>query len=187
MIASGMPVLSGTLRGRVGRADVVLGLGQDGDQHRVVVPVVAALDLEDPVAAGGGAHQVDGVHGGLGAGVAEPPQRLVEPLGEVVGHRDGVLGRLREVGPAGDPLLHRRDDRRVGVPGQRDAVPAVEVGVLEAVDVVDLRAAAVADPDRLRLGDLPVGGGASGQAACSVAEGATLRAGARRTRRSPPR
>ena len=105
----------------------------------------------------------------------EPPQRLAEPLGEVLGHDDRVLGRLREVGAAGDPLLTAATIAGWACPASDDAVPAVEVGVLAAVDVVDLRALAVADPHRLRLGDLPVGGGAAGQAAGPVAEGAALR------------
>ena len=46
-------------------------------------------------------------------------------------------------------------------PDQRDAVAAVQVDVLRAVDVVDLRPAPVAEPDRLRLGDLPARGGAA--------------------------
>jgi hypothetical protein len=49
------------------------------------------------------------------------------------------------------------------VPGDRGAVAAVHVDVLGAVDVVELGALAVAEPDRLRLGDLPVGGGPAGQ------------------------
>ena len=48
------------------------GLGDHGEQHRVVVPVVRALHLDDLVAAGGGPRHADGVHGGLGAGVHEP-------------------------------------------------------------------------------------------------------------------
>ena len=120
-------------------------------------------------------------------GVREPPQRLVEPLGEVVRDDDRVLGRLGEVGAAGDPVLDRGDDRGVGVAGQGHAVPAVEVGVLDAVDVVDLRAAAVADPHRLRLGDLPVRRGAPGQPVGPVPEGAALRLAREEGRRSPPR
>ena len=87
---------------RVGRADV-LGLGQHRDLHRVVVAVVAALDLDDQVAPGERAHQVDGVHRGLGAGVGEPPQRQAEPTDQLVGDPDGVLGGLGEVGAAARP------------------------------------------------------------------------------------
>jgi hypothetical protein len=39
----------------------------------------------------------------------------------------------------------------------------VQVDVLVAVDIGDLRAAAVAQPDRLRRGDLPAGGDAAGE------------------------
>jgi hypothetical protein len=72
------------------------------------------------------------------------------------GHGDGVLRRLGEVGAALDLGLDRPDDGGVGVPGEGRAVAAVQVHVLVAVGVVDLAAGAVAEPDRLRLGDLPV-------------------------------
>ncbi len=144
------------------RADVA-GLRHDGNLDRVVMAVVAALHLDDQVAPGDRPHQVDGVHGGLGARVGEPPQRLAEPRGELVGNRHGVLRRLGEVRAAGDLVPHCPDDRRVAVPGQAHAVPAVQVYVLVAVDVVDLGAAAVAEPDRLRDGDLPARGDPAGQ------------------------
>lgn len=58
--------------------------------------------------------------------------------------------------------LDRPDDGGVGVPGEGGAVAAVQVAVaavqvhvLVAVDVIDLAAAAVTEPDRPRLGDLP--------------------------------
>jgi len=49
------------------------------------------------------------------------------------------------------------------VAGQGGAVAAVQVDVLVAVDVPDLRAAAVTQPDRLRRGDLPAGSDAAGE------------------------
>ena len=103
-------------------------------------------------------------------------------------NRRGELARRRRsassVGwakcvPARDPVADRRDDRRVGVAGQRDAVAAVQVGVLVAVDVVQLGARAVAEPDRVRLGDLPAGGGAAGERAASPG-GHPARSGCRR-------
>jgi hypothetical protein len=59
--------------------------------------------------------------------------------------------------------LDRPDDRGVGVPGEGGAVAAVQVHVLVGVGVVDLAAGAVAEPDQLRLGDLPVRRHAAGQ------------------------
>ena len=53
------------------------------------------------------------------------------------------------MGALPDPRADRLDDRWMGVAGHRDAVAAVEVDVLGAVDVVDLRACAMAEPDRL--------------------------------------
>ena len=81
----------------VGRPGVG-GVGVDRDLHRVVVAVVAALDLDDALAPGGGPHQVDGGHRGLGAGVGEAPQRQAEAAGELAGDGDDVGHRLGEVG-----------------------------------------------------------------------------------------
>src|SRR5580693_8394534 len=148
---------------RLGGWTRLFGFWGDGDLDRVVVAVVAPLDLDDQVAAGDGAHQVDGVHGRLGARVGEPPARQTEAAGEFAGYRDGVRGRLGKMGTAADLGRYGFLDGRVAVAGQGGAVAAVQVHVLVAVDVVDLRAVAVAEPDRLRRGDLPAGGDAAGQ------------------------
>ena len=157
-----MPDVAGHAGRMVAGADLV-GLRQHRHLNRVVVPVVAALDLDDEVPPGERAGQVDRVHGRLGAGVGEPPQRQTEPAGQLAGDPDRVLGGLGEVGAAPDPVAHRGDDRRMGMSRNGSAVTAVHVDVLVAVDVVDLGALAVAHPDGLRLGDLPVGRGAAGE------------------------
>ena len=82
----------------------VVGVRVDRDLHGVVVTVVAALDLDDPLATGGGAHQVDGGHRRLGAGVGEAPQRQPEAAGQLGGDGDDVGHRLGEVGAGGDAL-----------------------------------------------------------------------------------
>ena len=167
-IAAGMPELPGTADRVVARADLV-GLGQHRHLHRVVVAVIAALDLDDQVAPGQRAGEVDRVHGGLGAGVGEPPQRQVEAAGQFACDPDRVLGRLGEVRSAPHPVADRLDDRRMGMSGNGSAVAAVHVDVLVAVDVVDLRARAVAHPDGLRFGDLPVGRRAAGEVLAGLA------------------
>jgi hypothetical protein len=91
----------------------------------------------------------------LGAGVGESPLRQAEPASQLGGHDDRVLGRLREVSAPADLAGDRADDRRVRVPGEGGAVAAVQVDIAVAVDVIDLAAVAVAEPHRLRLGDLP--------------------------------
>ncbi len=78
------------------------------------------------------------------------------------GGRDRGLGRLGEMRAALDLGPDCLDDGRVAVTGERDAVAAVQVDVLVAVDVVELGALAVAEPDRLRPGDLPAGHDAAG-------------------------
>ena len=67
------------------------------EHQGVVVAVVAALDLDDDVAAGGGAHQARGLQRRLGAGVAEAPERQPEAFDQVLPDRVQVLRGLREV------------------------------------------------------------------------------------------
>ena len=129
--------------------------------------VIAAFDLDDQVPPGQCTGEVDGVHGGFGAGVGEPPQRQVVAARQFARDPDRVLGRLCEMCSAPYPVADRRDDRRMSVSRDGGAVAAVHVDVFGAVDVVHLRACAVAHPDGLRLGDLPVGGGP----ACEVLAG----------------
>src|SRR5271169_3973346 len=133
------------------------------DLHRVVMTVIAALDLDDQVPAGDRAHEVDGVHGGFGAGVGETPFRQAEAARELPRDHDGVRGGLGEVGAQAGLACYCFRDGRVGVAGQGGAVAAVQVDVLIAVDVPDLRTAAVAQPDRLRHGDLPARGDTAGE------------------------
>ena len=148
----------------VARAELVL-IAVHRHHDGVVVTVVAALDLDDEVATGDGPHEVDGVHRRLGAGVAEPPARQPEAAGQLLGDDDGVLGRLGEVSAQPHTPLDRFDDGRVGVADEHGAVAGVQVHVLRAVHVVDLRPSAVADPHRARAGDHPTGRCSAGQAA----------------------
>ena len=99
--------------------------------------VVAAFELDDQVAAGHRPHQVDGIHGRLGAAVPKAPQGQPVSLGEVRGHHHGVVDRLGEVGAEGDPFGHRLDDGRMGMAGQHRSVTTVVVDVLVSVDVED--------------------------------------------------
>ncbi len=155
-MAEAIPELPGTADRMIARTYLV-GVGQHRHLHRVVVAVIAALDLDDQIAPGQRAGKMDRVHGRLGAGVGEAPQRKIEAPGQLAGDPDRVLGRLGEVRAAAHPVADRLDDRRMRMPGNGSAVAAVHVDVLVAVHVVDLRALAVAHPDGLRFGDLPVG------------------------------
>ena len=109
-----------------------------------------------------------GVHGRLGPGVGEAPQRQAEatasssatPIASSVGWAKWV--------PRADAGGDRLDEGGVAVTGDGGAVPAVHVDVLVAVDVPDVRALAVAHPHRLRLGDLPVRGRPAGERAARL-------------------
>ena len=136
-MARGMPVEAGALLG-LSFGPARSGSGGDGDLHRVVMTVVAALDLDDQVPAGDRAHEVNGVHGGFGAGVGEAPSGQAEAAGEFGRDRDGVRGGLGEVGALAGLFLDGFGDGGMGVAGQGGAVAAVQVHVLVAVDVPDL-------------------------------------------------
>jgi hypothetical protein len=65
--------------------------------------------------------------------------------------RDRALGRRGEVGALVHARLDGGGDRRVGVADAHDAEAVVEVEVLVAVDVPDLRAGAALDVDGPRI------------------------------------
>ena len=156
----------GDVRRPARRSDVA-GVGRDRDLDRVVVPVVAALDLQDQIAARDRPHEMNRVHRRLGTRVAETPERLAEPAGELLGDEDRVFCGLCEVRPAADLGPHGLDDRGMGVTGQAGAVAAVQVDVLGPVDVVDLGTGPVTEPYGLRTRDLPAGGHARRRATLS--------------------
>ena len=124
--------------------------------------VVGAEHLDDGLAAGEGAGDADGVHGGLGARVHEAPLRQLEGAGEVLGHDDGVLGGQAELGAERRALLDGLDDGRVGVALDHAAVAVVEVADLLAVDRPDVRALAVREVDGVRVAGVIGGGDAHG-------------------------
>jgi hypothetical protein len=127
-----------------------------------VVAVVGALDLEDQVAAGGAAGEVNGVHRRLGAGVGEAPLRQAEAIGQLGGDGDRALGRGGEVGAFVDPRLDCGADRGVGVADAHHPEAVVEVDVFIAVDVPDAAALAAGQVDGPRFVDLEGGGDAVG-------------------------
>jgi hypothetical protein len=124
--------------------------GAGGHQEGVAVAVVAAVELDEPVAAGGGPGQAQGRHGGLGAGVDQPHH---------VHRRQGLGDQLRQVGlgggggaEGGAPLdrgAHRLDDRRVAVAQDVGPVGADVVQVASTVLGLQVRPAGGAHEDRL--------------------------------------
>ena len=109
--------------------------------------VVGALDLQQQVAARGAAGEVDAVERRLGAGVGEAPVREAEAVAQRLGDDDRALGGGGEVRALVHARLHGGGDGRVGVADAHDAEAVVEVDVLVAVDVPDLRADAALEVD----------------------------------------
>ena len=120
-------------------------------QHVVVVAVVAALELDDLLAAGVAARDADGVHRRLGARVAEAHEIGAEALLDLLGQRDAVLDRERVAGAVRDAVLERLGQDRVRVAGGEDAEGHVEVDVLVAVRIADARAARIGHEQRVRV------------------------------------
>ncbi len=111
------------------------------DQQMVHVPVVAAAELDDRVAAGGAACQADGGHDRFGAGGHEAHHLEVRHRG---GHELGELDLLparrpeREArGGSGRDRLH---NLRVGVAEDQRAPRADVVHVAVGVDIDDVAA-----------------------------------------------
>ena len=121
----------------------------DADEHVVVVAVVAALELDDLLAAGVAAGDADRVHRRFGARVAEAHEIGVEALLDLLRQRDAVLDRERVAGPVRDPVLERLREERVRVAGGEHAEGHVEVDVLVAVGIGDPAAARIGHEQRV--------------------------------------
>ena len=122
------------------------GLGQ----QPVHVPVVGAGELEDPVAAGGGARKPQGAHRGLG------PRRghsnhlgARHALDDLRGQGRLGLRRSTEARAGGGSRAHGRDDLGVSVPRHERPPREHPVDVAVAVHVDQLRALAACDEYRI--------------------------------------
>jgi len=143
---------------RIRRGAELVDGAEDRHEHRVVVAVVAAFELDDEVAAGGGAHQMDRIHRRFGPGVVEPPLGQPETLREKFRDRHDVGGRLGKVRALRDALLHGTHDGWVRVSDDVGPVTGVEVDVTIAVHVPDVGPFAALDPDRNGPRTRPTGG-----------------------------
>ena len=120
-----------------------VGVGNDGEHHRVVMPVVRAFDLHDVVATGRGARDADRAHRRFGARVGEANLLEIEAPAQLFGEQHGVFGGHREVRSGFDRAHDRLADLRVRVADDHRTEAAVRVDVLVAVDVPHVGAAAL--------------------------------------------
>ncbi|MPM32914.1 hypothetical protein SDC9_79481 [bioreactor metagenome] len=115
------------------------GTGAGGDEQRVDVAVVAALELDHLVPAGGAAGQPQGGHRRLGAGV-DQPDLLDRGAGDDLGGQvDLGAGRGAEGGAVRGRPGDRVEHLGMRVPQQHRPPGADQVDVLVAVDVGDVR------------------------------------------------
>ncbi len=116
------------------------------DEHGVGVAVIAALELDDEVAAGESAGEADGGHAGFGAGGDEAEfcnrgETVGDEIGEVGFGGDGGS----EAGAFGGGLLDGFDDGREGVAEDHGTPGAEEVEVAVAVFVEEICAFGVGE------------------------------------------
>ena len=112
--------------------------------------MVAAGELEDPVAAGRGPGEAEGGHRGLGARRDEPDLLdRRDGVGDLGGELDLGLGRGAEAGTELRGRGDRLDGLRVGVAEEQRAPRHHPVDVAVAVDVLEVGALAAAGEERL--------------------------------------
>ncbi len=132
--------LPGQACGHTGRVGDPEGGGARAglDQQAVAMPVVAAIELDDPVAAGAASGQAQGAHGGL-----SPRGDQAHPLhgGDVSTDQPDQFDLRFAGGPEGQAparrLAHGLDHLRVGVTQDQGAPGTDQVQVGVAVDVGD--------------------------------------------------
>ncbi len=114
------------------------------------MPVVAAGELQDPVAPRGAARETDRAHRRLGAGAHEPHlldrRERVHDLG---GELHLALGRRAEGRPVAGRCANRLDGRRVGVPEDERTERHHPVDEALALDRLQVRALPAPDEERL--------------------------------------
>ena len=135
-----------------------------------MVAVVAALELDDLLAAGVAAGDADRVHRRFGARVAEAHEIGVEALLDLLRQRDAVLDREGVAGPVRDPVLERLREERVRVAGGEHAEGHVEVDVLVAVGIGDAAAAGIGHEQRVGVVGLEGAGDAERQCVAGALE-----------------
>src|SRR5262245_49367587 len=119
-------------------------------EQRVGVPVVAAGELQDPVALRRSARKPDRAHPGLGAGADEPHlldrRERVDDLGREL---DLAFGRRAEGRPVAGRGANRLDRRRVRVPEEERPEGHHPVDEALAVDRLQVRALRAPHEERL--------------------------------------
>src|SRR3990172_10018472 len=110
-----------------------------------MVAVIGAFDLDDDVLPGEAPGEMDGVHGGFGSGVVEPHLRQPKTPGQFLSHLNGREVGCGEMGALAGGGRERLGYRWVSVSHDHHSESIVEIGVLVAVYVDDLRTLASLD------------------------------------------
>ena len=113
------------------------------DQSGIMQAVVCAFELDDFVAAGRGAGQANGVHGGFGSAVAEADHLDGKALADFFGEFPFHVMRHAEHGAGGEAFFNGLHDGGMAVPGHERAEGEVVVDVFVAIEVAELAAAGI--------------------------------------------
>ena len=110
--------------------------------------VVSAFEFNDLVAAGGGAGQADGMHGGFRAAVAEADHLNRKALADFFGEFPFHVMRHAVHGAGGKTFLNGLHDGGMAVSGHERAESQVVVDVFVAIEIAELAAAGFFHEDR---------------------------------------
>ncbi len=120
-------------------------------QGGIVQAVVAAFELDDLVAAGGGAGETNRVHGGFGAAVAEADHFHGKALADFLGQLPLHVMRHAKHGAGGQTFPHGFHDGGMAVSRHERAEAEVVINVVVAVEIAEVRSLALFDEDGIGI------------------------------------
>ena len=121
------------------------------DQRGIVQAVVSAFKFYDLVAAGSGAGQANGVHGGFRTAVAEAHHLDRKAVADFFGQFPLHVVGHAEHGAGAETLFHGLHDRGMAMSGHERAETQVVVDVFVAVEVAELAALSLFHKNRIGI------------------------------------
>ena len=121
------------------------------DQCGIVQAVVSAFKLHDLVAAGSGAGQADGVHGGFRTAVAEAHHLDRKAVADFFRQLPLHVVRHAEHGAGAETLFHGLHDRGMAMSGHERAETKVVIDVFVAIEIAELAALSLFHKNRVRI------------------------------------
>ncbi len=126
--------------------------------------MVSAFKLHDLVAAGSGASQPDGVHGGFRTAVAEAHHLDRKAVADFFRQLPLHVVRHAEHGAGAETLLHRLHHRGMAMSGHERAETQVVINVFVAIEIAELAARSFFHKNRVGIVSAIVAGDSQGNA-----------------------